>query len=644
MGGQGDRGHRGVTLLRLDNVSLAYGHLPLLAHVDFQIEPGERVCLVGRNGAGKSTLFRVITGAAPPDEGEIWRQETLGIGHLEQEVPADTEETVFEVVAGGLGELGALLSEYHHATHQAGVAEPSSLARLAELQARIESRDGWNIGRKVETVLTRLGLPPEERLVGCSGGIRRQVMLARALVSEPDLLLLDEPTNHLDIAAITWLEKFLLAGRGTLIFITHDRTFLKRLATRIVDLDRGRLTSFPGDFDHYQQKKEEFLEIEARAATRFDKKLAEEEAWIRRGIKARRTRNEGRVRALQAMRQARSGRIEALGKARFGIDAGALSGKLVADLRRVSFGYGDRPVIRDLSTAILRGDRVGIIGPNGCGKTTLLKLILGEIAPAEGQVVMGTRLEIAYFDQQRGRLDFEKTVRENMSDSDYIAVKGRRRHVVGYLKDFLFPPERIDSPVKALSGGERNRLLLAKIFTCSVNMMVLDEPTNDLDVDTLELLEDLLADYEGTLLLVSHDRTFLDNVVTSTLVFEEDGRVGEYVGGYEDWERYRQQIAAGRAEPAKRAGPLATARTVPPENKPAAGNRRLSYKEQRELEALPEKIERLEAEQAELHAALSDAGFHRQPRDQIAAALERLEAVTKELEVSYARWESLEGR
>ena len=632
-----------MTLLRLDNVSLAYGHLPLLAHVDFQIEAGERVCLVGRNGTGKSTLLRVITGAALPDDGEIWRQETLRIGHLEQEVPPDTEQTVFETVAAGLGELGALLTEYHQVAHQAGAAERSSLARLAELQARIDALDGWNINLKVETVLTRLGLPADRSLADCSGGIRRQVMLARALVSEPDLLLLDEPTNHLDITAITWLERFLLAYRGTLIFITHDRTFLRHLATRIIDLDRGKLTSFPGDFDAYLGKKEVLLEIEARAAAKFDKKLAEEEAWIRRGIKARRTRNEGRVRALQAMRQKRSLRLDAHGKASFGIDAGGLSGKLVVDLRHVSFRYGDNLIIRDLSTAILRGDRVGIIGPNGSGKSTLLKLILGEIGPTGGQVVRGTRLEVAYFDQQRGRLDPEKTVRENMSDSDHVTVKGRPRHVIGYLKDFLFPPERIDSPVKALSGGERNRLLLAQIFTRSANMMILDEPTNDLDVDTLELLEDLLADYKGTLLLVSHDRTFLDNVVTSTMVFEGEGRVGEYVGGYEDWERYRQLIAAERTEPPKRAGtppPVA----APVEEKRSHRTRKLSYKEQRELEALPGKIESLEAEQSQLHTLMGDAEFYKQPGDKITATTERVAAVANELEECYARWQSLESQ
>jgi ATP-binding cassette subfamily F protein uup len=630
-----------MPLLRLDNVSLAYGHLPLLAHVDFQIDAGERVCLVGRNGAGKTTLFRVITGTAIPDEGEIWRMETLRVAHLEQEVPPDTEQTIFEVVAGGLGEVGALLTEFHQATHQTGAAERLILERLASTQARIDALNGWNISQKVETVLTRLGLPADKRLLDCSGGTRRQVMLARALVSEPDLLLLDEPTNHLDISAITWLEKFLLSYRGALMFITHDRTFLRRLATRIVELDRGKLTSFPGNFDSYLEKKDELAEIEERALAKFDKKLAEEEAWIRQGIKARRTRNEGRVRALQAMRRERADRLESMGKPHFGIDAGALSGRLVVDVRRVSFSYGENAIIRDLSTRILRGDRVGIIGPNGSGKSTLLKLIIGELAPSRGEVVLGTRLQVAYFDQHRRLLDPEKTVRENMSDSDYVTVRGRSRHVIGYLKDFLFPPQRIDSPVKSLSGGERNRLLLAKIFTQAANMIVLDEPTNDLDVDTLELLEDLLADYEGTLLLVSHDRTFLDNVVTSTLVFEGNGKFGEYAGGYEDWERCRQLRSADESvEPRQTLSANASIASVAERRN--SGPRKLSYKEQRELEALPEKIEALELEQARLHQRMGEADFYRQPSDKITAAMERLESIKKELDSCYARWESLE--
>ena len=630
-----------MPLLRLDDVSLAYGHLPLLAHVDFQIESGERVCLVGRNGTGKTTLLRVVGGTALPDEGEVWRQETLRIGHLEQEVPPDTELTVFEVVATGLGQLGRLLADYHHLTHHAASGGRSSLTRMSELHARIEALDGWNINQKVETVLTRLDLPADKLLTDCSGGIRRQVMLARALVSEPDLLLLDEPTNHLDIAAITWLENYLIDYHGALIFITHDRALVKHLATRIVELDRGKLTSFPGDFEAYLRKKDELLEIEARATAKFDKKLAEEEAWIRRGIKARRTRNEGRVRALEGMRREHAQRMTAQEKARFSIDGGVLSGKLVVDLSRVNFRYGDHVIIRNLSTSILRGDRVGIIGPNGSGKSTLLKLILGEVAPDSGQVVLGTRLEVAYFDQHRRLLKPDKTVRENMSDSDYVTVRGRSRHVIGYLKDFLFPPERIDSPVEALSGGERNRLLLAKIFTQSANMLVLDEPTNDLDVDTLELLEDLLADYEGTLLLVSHDRTFLDNVVTNTLVFEGDGKVRDYAGGYEDWQR--QSSAAERSAALK---PTVNKLAVhaPLNEKRGDSKRRLSYKEQRELESLPGKIETLEAEQAKLQTRMGEGDFYRQPSHMITAGIERLETVKKDLEECYARWQALESQ
>jgi ABC transport system ATP-binding/permease protein len=632
-----------VPSLRFENVSLAYGHLPLLAHVDFEIDAGERACLVGRNGTGKSTLFRVIAGTATPDDGTVWRKDGLRIAHLEQEVPPDSVESVFDVVASGLGDLGTLLAEYHQATQQARTADRESIERLAQLQARIELLGGWNVGQKVDTVLSKLNLPPDKRLADCSGGIRRQTLLARALVCDPDVLLLDEPTNHLDIAAITWLEEFLLTYRGALMFVTHDRTFLNHLATRIVELDRGRLTSFPGGFDNYLRRKEEMLEIEARAAAKFDKQLAEHEAWLRQGIKARRTRNEGRVRRLLALRGERRARLEAQGNANFAIDAGTMSGKLVADLRHVSFSYNGQPVIRDLSAYVLRGDRIGIVGPNGCGKSTLLKLILGELTPSAGQVVLGTRLRTAYFDQHRGELDPGKTVRDNLSEGrDFISVRGHTRHVIGYLKDFLFPPERIDSPVKALSGGERNRLLLAKIFAEPVNMMVLDEPTNDLDVDTLELLEDLLAEYEGTLLLVSHDRTFLDNVVTSTLVFEGDGRVGEYVGGYEDWMRARGH-ASPRAAPTK---PKLTIVATPIEatDKHDGKPRKLSYRESRELEALPGMIEALEAEQARLHTATSDPAFYQQAGDRIAAAVGRLEEIERELASCYARWEELEAR
>jgi ATP-binding cassette subfamily F protein uup len=633
-----------MVLIRLDQVSLAYGHLPLLEHVSLQVDSGERVCLVGRNGTGKTTLFRVLTGVAAPDEGEIWRMETLRIAHLEQEVPPDTDQTIFEVVAGGLGELGMLLTEYHNVAHRDACAGHESLGELARLQARIETLDGWNTNLKVETALTRLNLPADKRLADCSGGTRRQVMLARALVSTPDLLLLDEPTNHLDINAITWLEKYLANYSGAVMFITHDRTLVRRLATRIVELDRGTLVSFACDFDEYLRKKDELLEIEERANARFDKKLAEEEAWIRRGIKARRTRNEGRVRVLQAMRSDKARRLEAEGRADFAIDAGVISGRLVLDLRQVSFSYGEAAIIRDLSTRILRGDRVGIIGPNGSGKSTLLRLILGELQPTSGAVVLGTRLQVAYFDQHRRMLNPEKTVRENLSDSDYVTIRGRPRHVIGYLKDFLFPAQRIDSPVKALSGGERNRLLLAKIFTRPANMMVLDEPTNDLDVDTLELLEELLSEYEGTLLLVSHDRTFLDNVVTSTLVFEGDGKFNEYAGGYEDWERYQRPIPEAPSPSSKRApGRPDDAAARAQRAQSQTGRRKLTYKEQRELEELPGRIEGLENEQSELHARMSDADFYRQPSDSITAKMERLETIRRELELCYERWQTLES-
>ncbi|OGI39869.1 MAG: ABC transporter ATP-binding protein [Candidatus Muproteobacteria bacterium RBG_16_62_13] len=667
-----------MPLLTLTDISLAYGLHPLLAHTDFQIESGERVCLVGRNGTGKSSLFRVITGAVVPDDGERWCPEGVRIAHLEQEVPADSDDTIYESVARGLGEAGGWLSEYHHLAQQVG-SSPERLPEMSALQARIEAQGAWALGHRVDTVLSHLNLPADRAIRDCSGGIRRQVMLARALVSEPDLLLLDEPTNHLDIAAIAWLEDYLLTYRGAVMFITHDRTFLRHLATRIVELDRGKLTSFPGDFNDYLRKKDEMLEIEARAAAKFDKKLAEEEVWIRQGVKARRTRNEGRVRALQALRTERARRQEVMGRATLSVDSGALSGKLVVDVRGVSFQYGEganatsvsraprldpiseRWVVRDFSTHILRGDRIGIVGPNGSGKSTLLKLILGELEPTRGKVVLGTRLQIAYFDQHRRLLDPEKSVRDNLSEgTNYVNVRGRSRHVIGYLKDFLFPPERIDSPVKALSGGERNRLLLARLFTQPCNMMVLDEPTNDLDVDTLELLEELLSEYDGTLLLVSHDRTFLDNVVTSTLVFETanrpslacgprlgpigegDGRVSEYVGGYEDW--LRQRTSAPVSEPKRSSLPPKPVETVLTKSEFAAGGKRkLSYKEQRELASLPAQIQALEAEQAALNDRVSDSGFYQQDKTAITETLSRAHELKTALETAYARWEELEN-
>ena len=638
-----------MPLLTLKDVSLAYGNLSLLEKVNFNISSGERICLVGRNGTGKSTLFRVISDIIQPDEGDVWRQDTLKISYLEQEVPADTSQTIYEVVSEGLGHIGQILIEYHNlaqamdqATDQAiDHTIDTSIKKLAELQQKIEVLDGWNLSQKIETVLSRLSLPEDKPIADCSGGIRRRTMLAQALVSEPDLLLLDEPTNHMDIKAINWLEEFLLAYQGALIFITHDRTFLKHLATRIVELDRGNFVSFKGDFDYYLKKKDELLREEIRENAKFDKKLAEEEVWIRQGIKARRTRNEGRVRALEELRKERSHRQEVKGTVKLAIDDRDVSGKRVADLAHVNFSYDEEILIRDFSTTILRGDRIGIIGPNGSGKTTLLKLILGELKPDSGRVTMGTRLDCVYFDQQRQQLDLEKTVRENISDGkDIISVKGRSRHVISYLKDFLFPPEQIDSPVKTLSGGERNRLMLANLFTKPANMMVLDEPTNDLDVDTLELLEELLAEYEGTLLLVSHDRTFLDNVVTSTLVFEEDGKVGEYVGGYEDWIRQRKPNKSSTLSGKSSSKKIKISKQENNKNN-SSEKKKLGFNEKRELASLPDNIEAMENQQQALEQRIGQSNFYQQEKDVISETMSTLKQLQGELKESYERWEYL---
>jgi len=632
-----------MPLLTLKDVSLAYGILSLLGKVNFNISSGERICLVGRNGTGKSTLFRVISDIVQPDEGEIWRQDTLKISYLEQEIPADASQSIYEVVSAGLGHIGQILIEYHNLAHAMDMSidhtTDTSIKKLAELQHRIEVLDGWNLNQKIETVLSRLSLPKDKKIGDCSGGIHRRTMLAQALVSKPDLLLLDEPTNHMDIKAINWLEEFLLAYQGALVFITHDRTFLKHLATRIVELDRGNLVSFKGDFDYYLKKKDELLREEARENAKFDKKLAKEEAWIRQGIKARRTRNEGRVRALEELRKERSRRQEVKGTVNLAIDDSDLSGKRVADLVNVSFSYDEQALIHDLSTTILRGDRIGIIGPNGSGKSTLLRLILGELTPDSGKVIMGTRLDCVYFDQQRQQLDLEKTVRENISDGkDMISVKGRSRHVISYLKDFLFPPEQIDSPVKTLSGGERNRLLLANLFTKPANMMVLDEPTNDLDVDTLELLEELLAEYEGTLLLVSHDRTFLDNVVTSTLVFEEGGKVSEYVGGYEDW--IRQRKPTGMPDEKKSKKKKERHRQNKKRSK-LSEKKKLGFNEKRELESLPDKIKIMEHQQEKLEQAIGQRDFYQQDKETISQTIASLKQMRDELQKAYERWEHL---
>ena len=628
-----------MPLIRLDNVCLAYGHRALLDHVSLELSAGERVCLVGRNGEGKSSLLRVISGESSVDDGEVWVRPNTRIATLEQDVMLECDDSVFDVVAAGIPEQGRLIAAYHHAA--AGLAEsqdPAALDRLAALQQELEAAGGWQLEQRVENVLSRLQLDGDASFSTLSGGWRRRVLLARALAGEPDVLLLDEPTNHLDIEAILWLEEFMAAFAGALLFITHDRAFVRRLAGRIIELDRGALTSWPGGYDDYLRRKAAQLETEARHNALFDKKLSQEESWIRQGIKARRTRNEGRVRSLQQMREERRLRRERIGQADIRLDAGEQSGRLVFEAEHITVRYGDRTVIDDFSTTILRGDRVGIIGPNGSGKTTLIRTLLGRIEPDSGRVRRGTRQELAWFDQQREQLDPEKSVMDNVSDgSQRVMVGGRDRHVAGYLRDFLFPPERLQSPVSSLSGGERNRLLLARLFARPANLLVMDEPTNDLDVETLELLEELLMAFSGTLLLVSHDREFLDNVVTSTLVFEGEGVLREYVGGYSDWLRQRQPAASARRQQtaAKAAGQ--------PVSRPGK-SRKLSYKDQRELDTLPARIETLEGEQEELQTSISAATFYQQPAEQVKQTLERLEAVTEELDTCYARWEVLEAK
>ncbi|MBT8117320.1 MAG: ATP-binding cassette domain-containing protein [Gammaproteobacteria bacterium] len=628
-----------MPLIRLDNLSLAYGHHALLDHVSLELSRGERVCLVGRNGAGKSSLLRIISGERGADDGEIWRQAGIRVAALAQEVALESDDSVFDVVAAGIPEQGRLIAEYHHAAAAlAQSQDPAALERLATLQQALEAAGGWQLEQRVETVLSRLQLEGDVRFATLSGGWRRRVLLAQALAGDPDVLLLDEPTNHLDIEAIRWLEDFMMNFAGALLFISHDRAFVRRLAGRILELDRGALTSWPGGYDDYLRRKAEQLETEARHHALFDKKLSQEEAWIRQGIKARRTRNEGRVRALQRMRDERNLRRERAGRADIRLDQGEQSGRLVFEAEDISVCFGNRCVIREFSTTMLRGDRVGIIGPNGSGKTTLIRALLGRIDIDSGRVRRGTRLQTAWFDQQREQLDPHKSVMDNVADgSQRVTVSGRDRHVAGYLRDFLFPPERLQSPVSSLSGGERNRLLLARLFARPANLLVMDEPTNDLDVETLELLEELLMGFSGTLLLVSHDREFLDNVVTSTLVFEGDGRIGEYVGGYSDWLRQQQPVAQA-------AGKRPAAKPAISRDKSAGKSNKLSYKDQRELDALPGQIESLETEQADLQQAVSDPGFYQQAQETVKIALARLEAVNGELETCYERWEALEAQ
>ena len=628
-----------MPLLRLNKVSLAFGHRALLDAVDLELYRGERVCLVGRNGEGKSSLMRILSGEVVPDDGECWIRPAMRIAYLAQEVGMDSNDTVFDVVAAGLSGLGKLISDYHHTvTELEHSDDPAILTRLSGLQQALEAADGWQLEQRVETVLSRLELDSDAVFHSLSGGWRRRAMLARALVCDPDVLLLDEPTNHLDIEAITWLEEFMVEYEGALMFVSHDRAFVRRLSTRIIELDRGQLTSWPGSYDDYVRRKVEQLEVEARHNALFDKKLSQEETWIRQGIKARRTRNEGRVRALQEMREQHSQRRKRSGKARLQLDGGEKSGKLVFEAEDVSLRFGENTVISHLSTTILRGDRIGIIGPNGAGKSTLIKVLLGGLEPDSGHVRGGTRQQVAYFDQQREQLNADKSVMDNVADgSQHVLVNGRDRHVASYLRDFLFPAERLQSPVSTLSGGERNRLLLARLFAKPANLLVMDEPTNDLDVETLELLEELLMDYHGTLLLVSHDRAFLDNVVTSTLVFEGAGVIGEYVGGYSDW--LRQKTAADK--PARKNNGGSTVK-VTPRQTVSEKPEKLSYKDQRELDGLPGKIEKLETEQTQLQATMGEPDFYQQSHERVTATLERMQAVEEELETCYGRWEALE--
>ena len=630
-----------MSLVRLRNVSVSFGGPPILGSISLNIEKGERLSLLGRNGTGKSTLLKAIAGTVRIDDGEIEFSPSLKISQLEQEVPGSTEGSIFDVVASGLGGQADLLKAYHHAIHAMAIdASEKAIAELGRLQHKIEDAGAWQLNTQVETVLTRMQLDGDAIFAELSGGMKRRVMLARALVTEPDLLLLDEPTNHLDLAAIEWLEQQILEFNGAVLFITHDRSFMRRLATRIVELDRGRLISFPGDYDTYLRRKQELLDAEDEASKQFDKKLAQEEIWIRQGIKARRTRNEGRVRALEKMRDERRQRRKTLGNVDMKIVSGERSGKLIAEAEGVSFSYEGTTLIRDLNTTVLRGDKIGIIGPNGVGKTTLLQLLLGKLKPQSGQIKTGTGQTVAYFDQLRAQLDEEATVIDNVSHGrEFIDIKGKPKHIIGYLQDFLFSPERARSPVKALSGGERNRLLLAKLFSKPANILVLDEPTNDLDVETLELLEELLIEFDGTMLLVSHDREFINNVVTSTLVFEGDGQVSEYPGGYDDWQR--QKKASTSKSSAATSPAVSGENKSAKEKKPAA--RKLGYKQQRELDTLPASIERLESEVESLQAEMAQADFFQKPKTEIVNMQAQLAKKQQELEQCYARWEELES-
>ena len=625
-----------MPLVTLQDIYLSYGQPPLIDHINLVIERGERVCLIGRNGAGKSTLLKILTGQITADDGVLKRASGVKIAQLEQSVPEDAQGSVFDVITQGLGTEGELAKRYHHLILELGNNPSDQTMRdLEECQSELDRVNGWDINQRVESIITKMDLDADVDISSLSGGYKRRVLLARALVCDPDLLLLDEPTNHLDIDAIQWVEQFLLKWEGSLLFISHDRRFMDNLATRFIEIDRGQLTEFNCNYATYLQRKEEILEIEDRQNALFDKRLSQEEIWIRQGIKARRTRNEGRVRALESMRREYADRRKRQGTARMDIQQADRSGKIVAEAQNISFAFeGDQqPVVRDFSTLIQRGDKVGLIGRNGVGKTTLIKLLLSELTPQQGSIKTGTNLSAAYFDQYRSALDEEKSVQDNVSGGrDMLEIGGKPKHVISYLQDFLFAPERCRQPVKALSGGERNRLLLAKLFTQPSNVLVLDEPTNDLDIDTLDLLEELLIDYRGTIILVSHDRAFLNNVVTSTLVFEGNGKINQYIGGYDDWLRQR-----------KTEQPISSQQPAKVQAKATTTSKKLSYKDQRELDNLPQEIENLEMQIADISEQISQPDFYKGDRAATAKTEIQLSELQQQLSHCYERWELLEN-
>ncbi len=634
-----------MALLTIHNAQLAFGDHPLLDRAEFALQENERVCLVGRNGAGKSTLMKVLAGDILLDDGKIQITQDVVVSRLEQDPPRNQEGTVYEYVSGGLAEIGEQLKIYHDLLDLVA-QDPSekNINRLAKTQEQLDHSNAWRFDDRVKNVLSALKLSPDTLLRDLSGGWQRKAALARALVCDPDVLLLDEPTNHLDVTTIEWLENFLKDFKGSIIFISHDRAFIKSMATRIVDLDRGQLSSFPGDYDNYLLEKEEMLRVEEMQNAEFDKKLAQEEVWIRQGIKARRTRNEGRVRALKKLREERRDRREVQGKVNLNIDDASRSGKIVFEAENVSFAYDGKQIVDNFSFNIMRGDRIALIGPNGCGKSTVLKLLLGQLEALSGRLHCGTKLEVAYFDQYREILDPEKTVIDNLADGKQeVMVGGRQRHALSYLQDFLFAPKRARTPVKALSGGEKNRLLLARILLKPNNLLILDEPTNDLDIETLELLEEILANYQGTLLLVSHDREFVDNTVTTSWIFEGDGVIEEFVGGYHDAKQQRDQALAVRFSTEKPAKKEKVVEETPKTTQPKNNSKKLSYKLQRELEALPAKLEQLESDIETLQEQVNDPEFFAKPVEQTQPVLEQLAALEQELEIAFERWEELEA-